>query len=95
VAATKAAFSLAPLLTALSAHVYAWWLFADRRAALIAGIAYGLAPYLPFWFYERGAHAETISLALLPCVFWSMHQPLRETDRRWPIGDPLGSIAGC
>jgi hypothetical protein len=55
VAATKAAFGLALLLAALGAYVYARWLFVDRRAALIAGLAYGLAPYSLFCIYERGS----------------------------------------
>ena len=83
VAATKAAFGLALLLAALGAYVYARWLFVDRRAAFIAGMAYGLAPYLLFCIYERGALAETVSLALLPWLFWSMHHLLLADGRRW------------
>jgi|GEM_PF-1027943 len=83
VAATKATFSAALLLAALGAYVYARWLFVDRRAAFVAGAAYGLAPYLLFCIYERGAMAETVALALLPWVFWSMHHILRSDGRRW------------
>jgi hypothetical protein len=83
VAAAKAAFSVAAFLAALGAYTYARWLFSDRRAALVAGVAYGLAPYLLFCIYERGALAETVALALLPWVFWSMHHVLLPDGRRW------------
>lgn len=83
VAATKATFSTALLSAALGAYVYGRWLFADRRAGLISGLAYGLAPYLLFCIYERGAMSETVALALLPWAFWSMHHLLRPNSRRW------------
>jgi hypothetical protein len=70
--ATKAAFTVALLLAGTGMYVFAGWLFRDRRAALVGGLGYMLAPYLLFCAYERGALAELLALGLLPWLFWAM-----------------------
>ena len=76
----KAVFSASLLLAGLGSYVYARWLFGKRPAALVAAIAYMLAPYLLLDIYERGAAAEVLALALLPWLFWSMHRLLRSAS---------------
>ena len=83
IGAAKAGFTLALVLAGLGAYTYARWLFADRRAALVAGFAYLFAPYLLLNVYERGASAELLALGLLPWVFWAMHHLLRCESRSW------------
>jgi hypothetical protein len=83
IGAAKAAFTLALALAGLGAYTYARWLFADRRAALVAGFAYLFAPYLLLNTYERGASAELLALGLLPWVFWATHHLLRSENRSW------------
>ncbi len=81
--AAKAGFTLALLLAGAGMYVYARWLFADRRAALVAGFAYLFAPYLLLNIYERGANAELLALGLLPWVFWTTHHLISSDDRVW------------
>ena len=83
IGAVKAGFTLALLLAGVGAYVYARWLFADRRAALVAGFAYLFAPYLLLNIYERGANAELLALGLLPWVFWAAHHILRSENPVW------------
>jgi len=83
IGAAKAGFTLALALAGLGAYTYARWLFADRRAALVAGFAYLFAPYLLLNTYERGASAELLALGLLPWVFWATHHLLRSENRSW------------
>ena len=90
--AAKAGFTLALALTGLGAYTYARWLFADRRAALVAGFAYLLAPYLLVSIYERGASAELLALGLVPWLFWTTHHMLFSKDRVWLLSS-AGLIA--
>ncbi len=83
VEASKAVFTAALLLAGLGMYVYARWLFADRRAGLLAAIVYALSPYLLINLYERGAAAESLGLALLPWLFFVAHRLLREGGRGW------------
>ena len=85
IGATKAGFTLALLLAGIGAYVYARWLFADRRAALVAGFAYLLAPYLLVSIYQRGASAELLALGLVPWLFWTTHHMLCSKDRVWLV----------
>jgi uncharacterized membrane protein len=40
-----------------------------RVAAIVAGLAFALSPYMAVSLYVRGSFSEYLSLALLPCVF--------------------------
>ena len=92
IGAAKAGFTLALVLAGLGAYTYARWLFADRRAALVAGFAYLFAPYLLLNIYERGASAELLALGLLPWLFWTTHHLLRSENRSW-LWSSAGLIA--
>lgn len=83
VQAAKAAFTATLLLAGVGMYLYAGWLFADRRAALVGGLGYMLAPYLLFCAYERGALAELLALGLMPWLAWAMHRLLRDDGRAW------------
>ena len=82
--AAKATATMVMLIGGLGMYVYARWLFADRRAALISAAAYLFAPYFLTDIYERGAIAEALALALLPWLFWAMHHTVKDNDRLWP-----------
>jgi len=84
ITAAKVTATLELMLAGIGMYVYARWLFADRRAALVAGSAYLLAPYLLADIQERGALSETMALALLPWLFWASHRVLREDGGPWP-----------
>ena len=84
VTAARAAATGILLASGLGAYGYARWLFADERAGLLSGLAYLLAPYLLTNIHERGAISESLALALLPWLFWTLHRSLVEVDRKWP-----------
>ena len=92
VEATKAVFTLNLLCAGLGMYMYARWLFGNRRAAILAAVAYLFAPYLLCNIYERGAAAETLVLSLLPWAFWTTHRLLYDDDRFWLWGS-AGLIA--
>jgi len=79
----KATATLILMLAGIGMYVYARWLFADRRAALLSATAYLLAPYLLTTIYDRGALAEALAVALLPWLFWATHHILRTKNRLW------------
>ncbi len=83
VEASKAVFSLSLLSAGVGAFVYARDLFKDRRAALVAGVTYEIAPYLLGNLYERGAAAEQLALSLLPWAVWALHHTVRDSHLRW------------
>lgn len=58
----------------------------DRRAALVAALAYAFAPYRLLDTQYRGAFAESAALALLPLVFLVGGEAVREGGRRRMAG---------
>jgi hypothetical protein len=72
------------LASGIGLYVYTRWLFAERRAALMAAIAYIWAPYLLTDIFERGAIAESLALALLPWLFWTAHHSTDQDGGLWP-----------
>ncbi|GIV69746.1 6-pyruvoyl-tetrahydropterin synthase-related protein [Caldilinea sp.] len=80
VEAAKLTFTLALALGGLGAYVYARWLFNHRIAAWLAGIAFIFSPYFLLNIYERGALSETVGMALLPWLFYSLHRLLYQPD---------------
>jgi hypothetical protein len=84
IAAAKLAASGALLIAGIGMYVYARWLFANRRAALVSAAAYLFAPYLLVDIQVRGAIGEAVALAMLPWLFWAMHHTLADQDRLWP-----------
>lgn len=81
--ASKAMFTVALLLASSGVYVYTRWLFRDRKAAFVGGAVYLFAPYLLTNVYERGAAAESLALAIVPWVFWSMHRLIAEDRGPW------------
>lgn len=81
--ASKAMFTWALLLASSGVYVYTRWLFRDRKAAFVAGAVYLFAPYLLTNVYERGAAAESLALAIVPWVFWSVHRLIAEEQGSW------------
>ena len=90
ISAAKAAFTGILIFASLGMYIYARWLFARRRAALISAVAFLFTPYLLIDVYERGAIAEVLALALLPWLFWAMHHILETDERIWPWLSCLG-----
>jgi hypothetical protein len=81
--ASKAMFTLALLLASSGVYVYTRWLFRNRTAAFVSGAVYLFAPYLLTNIYERGAAAESLALAIIPWVFWSVHRLIAEDQGPW------------
>jgi hypothetical protein len=81
--ASKAMFTVALLLASSGVYVYTRWLFRDRKAAFVSGAVYLFAPYLLTNIYERGAAAESLALAIVPWLFWSVHRLIAEDQRAW------------
>jgi hypothetical protein len=52
-----------------------------RLAGLVAAVLYGTLPYLLVDVYVRGAVAETLALALLPWVAWSLRSAAGRPSR--------------
>jgi hypothetical protein len=80
--ATKAGFVLAVLLAGIGSYLFARDLFNQRAAAWCSAVTYLSSPYLMTDVYERGAAAETVALALLPWLFWSLRRLLYAHSRR-------------
>jgi hypothetical protein len=91
--AAKASLTLSILLGGLGVYVFARDLFGSRAAAWLSAVAYLSAPYLMTDVYERGAAAETLALAILPWLFWSLRSLLyRQTRWHWWLS--AGLVAG-
>jgi hypothetical protein len=75
-------FAAASVVAALAARhaVLAWT--ADRRAALLAGVAFALAPYRLCDVNYRSAVGESWALALLPLLLLAFHGLLTRGERR-------------
>ena len=74
--AAKAMLTLNLLLAGLGTYGYARWLAGNRLVGVASALLYLLAPYMMTVTYERGAASESLALALLPWLFWSMHRQL-------------------
>jgi hypothetical protein len=76
-------YALALGLATLGASAWARRQFDSDAAGLLAGAAYGLAPYFYFNIFHRGAYPETWALALAPWLLWSAARlAARPADRR-------------
>ncbi len=76
IAALKATFVLSVLASALGAYLLGRDLF-GWRAGLAASIIYVYVPYHLIDIYLRGDLAESLALAVLPFVFWSLPRAAR------------------
>ena len=92
-----AAFIGLMLVGALGLYRWGCALFGgNRRAALVAAVAYLYSPYLLTNVYIRGAIAEVGALALLPWIFWSARGLMTATrPERYllPLVLSLGGLA--
>jgi len=75
----NAAFLLSFPLCALGAHALGHELTRRHDAALIAGIAYGFAPYR----MSQLAHVQVLSSYWIPFALLGLHRFLRTGDWRW------------
>jgi len=68
-------FGLCLLGAGLGAYAFAreWW---GDAGGVVAAVAYLTAPYLAFDILFRAALAETVALALLPFILFSLHRSL-------------------
>ncbi len=92
IAAIKATFSLGLFLSGLGMYLYGLTIFHSRIGALLAAIAYVYAPYQLLNIYERGASAESFSLALLPWVLWAFYRLYAGGSHLWFLAS-TGSVA--
>jgi hypothetical protein len=91
--ASKATLALSILVAGLGMYFFVRDLVRLRAAAGLAAIAYLSAPYLMTDVFERGAVAETVALALLPWLFWSLRS-LVYRGSRWHLWLSVGLTAG-
>jgi hypothetical protein len=83
IAAAKAAETTILFGAGLGMYICARWFLTDRRAGFVSAAAFLFAPYLLINIYERGAIAESLALAILPWLFWSLGRTLEANDRFW------------
>ncbi len=93
------------LISALYASCFIWWLvsglgmylfsrtFLGGRGALVAAIAYVLAPYHIADVYVRAAFAEMAGLAFFPLILWAVWR-LAQTHR-WTYGVAAAFLIGA
>lgn len=93
------------LITSLYASCFFWWLasglgmylfgrvFLGRRGALVAAVAYVLAPYHIADVYVRAAFAEMAGLAFFPFILWVVWK-LFET-KRWTYAVGTALLIGA
>jgi hypothetical protein len=79
--AYNVAFFLSFPLCALAAHLLGYELTRRHDAALIAGLAYGFAPYRMSQF----AHVQVLSAYWIPLSLLGMHLCLRRREWRWAV----------
>lgn len=72
-------FLLSFALSALGAHVLAFGLTRRHDAGLVAGLAFGFAPYRA----GQLAHLQVLSVWPMPLVLLGLHLYLRTRRRRW------------
>jgi hypothetical protein len=72
-------FLLSFALGALAAHALAWRLTRRHDAALVAGLAFGFAPYRA----SQLAHLQVLSAWPMPLVLLGLHLYLSTRRRRW------------
>jgi len=81
VAAYNVAFVLSFPLCGLAAYGLAWELTERRDAALLAGLAFALAPYR----MGQLSHLQVLSYYWAPIALVGLHRYLRARDWRWLI----------
>jgi hypothetical protein len=79
--AYNVAFFLSFPLGALAAHLLAYELTGRHGAGVIAGIAFGFAPYRMAQF----AHIQVLSLYWIPLALLGLHLFLRDRRWRWAV----------
>lgn len=82
VAASKAVLVLAVIGAGCGMYVLARSIFPTRSVAWWSAVLYLSAPYLLLDVYERGAAAESVALALLPWLLWSLRTLFYQPNRR-------------
>lgn len=93
VAASKAVLVLAVVGAGCGMYVLARSIFTSRSAAWLSAALYLSAPYLLLDVYERGAAAESVALALLPWLLWSLRTLFYQPNRRhWLIAALLVAL---
>jgi hypothetical protein len=73
------AFLLSFPLCALAGHALGWSLTRRHDAALVAGLAFGFAPYRA----AQLAHVQVLSAYWMPLAFVGLHEYFRDRRLRW------------
>ncbi len=81
VLAYNVAFFLSFFLSALAAHVVGWSLTRRHDAALVAGLAFGFAPYRA----AQLAHVQVLSTYWMPLALAGLVEFRRDGRRRWLV----------
>jgi 6-pyruvoyl-tetrahydropterin synthase related domain len=73
-----ATFFAASLLSGIGVYL---WLKDQSRTPLIGALLFMVAPYHLFDFYQRGAVAEFVAIAILPFVLWGIRKAIQGKSR--------------
>ena len=81
VAGYNAAFLLAFVCSAMSAHLLAYVITNRHDVSVLAGIAYAFAPYR----FSQLAHVQVLSAYWMPVALAALHLSLTDGRRRWRV----------